>query len=131
MLDEMMRFNANEMALKWIEHVDGVDIFPKLPAQLCQYHKKWERNRRVQKAVKAMKSDLEILESLNNEQVPADLLLAQQNQAAIEMDNSVMGALDDESVVDTQPIPNGLLYFPAAASDATRNAAAYSASSAT
>jgi hypothetical protein len=30
------------------------------------------------------------------------------------MDNSVMGALDDESVVDTQPIPNGLLYFPAA-----------------
>lgn len=126
-----MRFNANEMALKWIEHVDGVDIFPKLPAQLCQYHKKWERNRRVQKAVKAMKSDLEILESLNNEQVPADLLLVQQNQAAIEMDNSVMGALDDESVVDTQPIPNGLLYFPAAASDATRNAAAYSASSAT
>jgi hypothetical protein len=112
MLDEMTRFDADKMALKWIDYVDGKTVFPKLPAQLRQYRTKWERNRRVQKAVKGMKSDLEILEALNKEQVPADLLPAQeQNQT----DGSVMNIDDDESVVDSQPVPNGLLCFPSAA----------------
>jgi hypothetical protein len=88
-----------------------VNIFPKLPAQLRQYHTKWERNRCVQKAVKSMKSDLEILESLNKAQVPADLLPVQQN----ETEGSLMGVGDDESVVDSRPVPNGLLCFPLAA----------------
>jgi len=111
MLEEMTHFDADKMELKWIEYVDGVNIFPKLPAQLRQYHTKWERNRCVQKAVKSMKSDLEILESLNKAQVPADLLPVQQN----ETEGSVMGVGDDESVVDSRPVPNGLLCFPLAA----------------
>jgi predicted transport protein len=47
LLKEMRRFDPEEMALKWIASVDGVKVFPKLPAQLNTYHKKWERNRRV------------------------------------------------------------------------------------
>jgi hypothetical protein len=57
-----------------------------------------------------MKSDLEILESLNKAQVPADPLPMQQN----ETEGSLMGVGDDESVVDSCPVPYDLLCFPLA-----------------
>jgi hypothetical protein len=61
----MRRFDPEEMALKWIASVDGVKVFPKLPAQLNTYLKKWERNRRVQVAVNNMISDIDALAGLN------------------------------------------------------------------
>lgn len=41
---EMSKFDSRKMALLWVAHVDGVNVFPKEPAQLREYHKKWERN---------------------------------------------------------------------------------------
>jgi hypothetical protein len=61
LLQEMRRFDPEEMALKWIASVEGVKVFPKLSAQLNAYHKKWEHNRRVQVAVNNMKSDIDAL----------------------------------------------------------------------
>ena len=40
MLNKLSHFDASVMALKWMEHVDGKTIFPKIPAQLRQYHRK-------------------------------------------------------------------------------------------
>jgi hypothetical protein len=66
-------FNADEMALQWCTHVNGTTIFPKLPVYLRVYHEIYLKNRRVKDAVKAMKSDLELLEVINEELVPPDL----------------------------------------------------------
>lgn len=52
------------------------------------------------------------MESLKKAQVPANLLPGQENE---ETEGSVMGVDDDESVVDSRPVPNGLLCFPSAA----------------
>jgi hypothetical protein len=35
---EMDRFDGEKMALLWVKHIDGVLVFPKLPAQLRDYH---------------------------------------------------------------------------------------------
>jgi hypothetical protein len=66
-------FDADQMALRWCDHVDGVSIFPKLPVYLREYHGVYLKNTRVKDAVKAMKSDVEFLDALNKELVPPDL----------------------------------------------------------
>jgi hypothetical protein len=109
MLFELKRFDENEMAMKWIDSVDGVYIFPKLPHQLRKYHKLWERNRRVQNAVDNMKSEIDILDALNKEQVPSDLASIEES-----FDSSDgMVFLDDEFVASTEE-QRGLLTFPRA-----------------
>ena len=109
MLFELKRFDENEMAMKWIDSVDGVYIFPKLPHQLQKYHKLWERNRRVQNAVDNMKSEIDILDALNKEQVPSDLASIEES-----FDSSDgMVFLDDEFVASTEE-QRGLLTFPRA-----------------
>jgi len=72
----MSKFDADPMALMWISYVNGKNIFPKLPGQLREYHKRWERNRRVQTAVEMMKSDIAALDQLNLELIPDDLATA-------------------------------------------------------
>jgi hypothetical protein len=66
-------FDADAMALLWRDYVDGVTIFPKLPVYLREYHGLYLKNGRVKDAVKAMKSDVELLDALNKELVPPDL----------------------------------------------------------
>ncbi|KAG7353452.1 hypothetical protein IV203_002807 [Nitzschia inconspicua] len=61
------------MAHLWIEHVNGRDIFPKLPVQLKKYHRYWERNRRIQVAMDRAKSDIELLNSYLTKSVPLEL----------------------------------------------------------
>jgi len=41
-------FHSEKMSIRWIEEIDGVEIFPKLPSQLREYHKRWESNKRIQ-----------------------------------------------------------------------------------
>jgi hypothetical protein len=65
-------FDSNKMSMRWIDDIDGVDIFPKLPSQLREYHKRWERNRRIQDALEKMKDDSALLERFMNEQAPPD-----------------------------------------------------------
>jgi hypothetical protein len=52
-----------------------VTIFPKLPVYLREYHHHdiYLYNGRVKDAVKATKSDVELLDALNKELVPPDL----------------------------------------------------------
>jgi len=58
-------FDAEEMAIKWCEHVDGVSIFPKLPVYLRTHHDKWERNQRIQVAVQGHASQQAALDTVN------------------------------------------------------------------
>jgi len=105
-LFELKHFEENEMAMKWIDFVDGVTIFPKLPHQLRKYHKQWERNRRVQNAVDNMKSELNMLDDLNKEHIPPDLATGESG-----IDDG-MGFHDDD-IVDVMEA-GGLLTFPRA-----------------
>ncbi|KAG7352776.1 hypothetical protein IV203_008824 [Nitzschia inconspicua] len=71
MLNDLQKFDDNRMAHLWIEHVNGRDIFPKLPVQFKKYHPYWERNRRIQDAMD--KSDIELLNSYLTKSLPLEL----------------------------------------------------------
>jgi hypothetical protein len=73
LLHEMNTFDVFAMSLLWIPHVDGKEVFPKLPGQLQQHYKKWKRNRAVQDAFSRMRRENDKLESLNKQLVPKDL----------------------------------------------------------
>jgi hypothetical protein len=103
----MEHFDEKAMALLWMKHVDGDIVFPKLPHQLRMYHKKWERNHRVQSAVKNMKSDLDMLESLNKQQLPEEM---DTGSGEMELDNDeLVDLLGGEMALDS-----GLLHYPQA-----------------
>jgi hypothetical protein len=68
-------FDADAMALRWCDFVNGVTTFPKLPVHLRECHGVCLKNGRVKDAVKAMRSDVEFLEALNKELVPPDLAI--------------------------------------------------------
>ena len=89
----MNGFGDEEMALEWMQHVDCVNIFPTLPVYLRQCHKRWERNNRIQDAVKKMRSEAEILEELNKKQIPEALA---QDDADDDGDNIIMMDDDDD-----------------------------------
>jgi hypothetical protein len=72
------------MALLWCEYVDGVTIFPKLPVYLREYYGIYLKNGRVKDAVKAMKSDVALLDALNNELVPPNLAFDDREVCAME-----------------------------------------------
>jgi hypothetical protein len=40
-------FDTEKMAIEWYKHVDGVNMFPKLPVYLCLYPEAWEQNWQV------------------------------------------------------------------------------------
>jgi hypothetical protein len=106
-LFELKHFDENTMALRWIDFVDGVTIFPKLPHQLRKYHKQWERNRRVQNAVDNMRSEIDMLDLLNKEHVPTELAIEE-----FDADDEMVFH-DEDDIVDVIE-PGGLLSFPRA-----------------
>lgn len=59
-------FDDAEMALKWVDKVDGVHVFPKTPVYLRTYHEEWIRKRRMKDAVARAKSITEPLARLND-----------------------------------------------------------------
>jgi hypothetical protein len=62
---EMPTFDDVLMAIEWCKHIDGHLIFPKLPVYLRMYFERWERNQRVKDAVKNSKTELKLLEQVN------------------------------------------------------------------
>ena len=64
------KLDSNAIALEWIKHVDGVNIFPKLPAQVRVYFKKWERNVRIKRAEREMMPERQALENLHKKNNP-------------------------------------------------------------
>ncbi|KAI2495000.1 hypothetical protein MHU86_19519 [Fragilaria crotonensis] len=63
---EMPRFDELSMSILWCRHVDGLSIFPKLPVYLRLYYELWERNQRVQDAVRGSRNELQLLENVND-----------------------------------------------------------------
>ena len=59
--DDSRRFDSDEMAISWMETVDGKTIFPKLPCHLREYHRRWERNARIKRAMEELKKDKDLL----------------------------------------------------------------------
>jgi hypothetical protein len=60
LLSRLEKFDAEKMAALWIEYVDGKTIFPKLPVQLKNYHREWERNRRIGAQQRRAAPDLQL-----------------------------------------------------------------------
>jgi hypothetical protein len=73
MLHDVNKFDSLKMALRWVDHVDGKEIFPKLPVHLRKYHKKWDLNRSVKTGQEAMKKQHELLIKELSERVPSEL----------------------------------------------------------
>ena len=64
---ELPVFDESLMAIEWCKHVTGTTIFPKLPVYLRMYYERWERNQRIKDAVKSSKTELQLLQHVNNE----------------------------------------------------------------
>jgi len=73
LVHEMSGFDAERMAIEWCKYVDGEAIFPKLPVYLREYYKRWQRNKRIQDAIKNMKPELELLAQVNKQHTPSEL----------------------------------------------------------
>jgi len=55
----------DKAALEWIKHVDGLTVFPKLPAHMQQYLWTFEKNRRVQEHMRTAEEGQDLLNELN------------------------------------------------------------------
>ena len=53
-----------QMALNWVKHVDGVDVFPKLPVYLRTYFTTWTRNQAAKNAVEQAKPATALLQQV-------------------------------------------------------------------
>jgi hypothetical protein len=62
------------MALEWCKFVNGKRLSPNVPVYLRAYLDIYSCKGRVQDAVAGMKSNTELLEHLNKELVPEDLM---------------------------------------------------------
>ena len=80
------------MAIEWIKHVNCLSIFPKLPVYLRMYHDRWERNQRVRDAVRNSKTDLELLEQVNNNNMLLNSGALKQRE---EEDSGAGGSIED------------------------------------
>ena len=66
----------DELALIWCDHVDGINIFPKLPVYLKTYQDTFIHNQNVRLAVQSARESAKLLSDLNKESaryVPAAL----------------------------------------------------------
>jgi hypothetical protein len=70
---EKKKCDVRGFCIEFIRKTDGVNIFPKLEVHIRTYLKQWQRNQRIQDAVKRMKVDLVVLENINQRHLPAEL----------------------------------------------------------
>ena len=56
----------SDLAIWWCSHVNGVNIFPKLPVHFRMHLKQWLKNKRVENSIKAAKLGAEKLKEINN-----------------------------------------------------------------
>lgn len=57
-------------AISWCKHVDGVDIYPKLPVHMRIHKEEFERGQRVRSCMRKAKDGKESLDELNRILVP-------------------------------------------------------------
>ena len=54
-----------EMAIEWTQHVDGINIFPKLPVHIRTQREQFDRNQRIRDAVRRAMPGIQKLNELN------------------------------------------------------------------
>ena len=64
--------DPDEQALEWVDFVDGVKIFPKLPVHLRNYREIFQQNSRARQAFRESKQSLDSLDSLNQTLCPIE-----------------------------------------------------------
>jgi hypothetical protein len=67
------------MSMEWLKHVDGINVFPKLPVYLRTHFAAWQRNQRVRDAVETAASGKEILTALNSMTLSSSLPASDQH----------------------------------------------------
>ena len=55
-----------ELSIWWCNHVDGINIFPKLPVHFRMHLKKWLKGNRIENTMKSAKKGVEKLKEINN-----------------------------------------------------------------
>lgn len=93
---EMSVFNEALMSIEWCKHVNGATVLPKLPVYLRMSYERWERNQRVKDAVWSSKTELHLLEVVNNTNMllPTNFI---QNQTADLYCNSTEDVFDGDA----------------------------------
>jgi hypothetical protein len=81
-LQQSGNFDGDEMALTWVEYVDGITIFPKTPAQLRVHRKRFETNRRIRDAVKRIGTSIAQLSGINTATCPDTLVAPRASSVA-------------------------------------------------
>jgi hypothetical protein len=80
-------FESEKMSHMWMEYVDGSEVFPKLPSQLREYYKSWERNARIKSAASMMKSDQDLLFVFLDKTKPREF--EQRSESTLEQEGEV------------------------------------------
>ena len=62
--------HCKSMALRWVHHVNGKLIFPKLPVQLRKHKKAWESSETIKRALKEAHRDREAVKRVLGEVQP-------------------------------------------------------------
>ena len=94
------KFDDKEIAMEWIDAVDGIAIFPKLPAHTRAYYRRWEKNQRIRTAVKRTKAQAVDLEAVTKKNTPTQATQTATNNSS------------ERPSRDTHPTQNQQLVFP-------------------
>ena len=62
--------DVDAAAIAWCNHVDGIDVMPKIPSHLRTHDEEWNKNQRVKDSVSRAASRNEMLEKLNKKISP-------------------------------------------------------------
>ena len=118
MLQKMKKFDAEQMAMLWIEYVDGKSIMPKLPVQLKTYHRDWERNRRIQAQQERAAPDMRLLDTfmkqVSSPPRTAEKLVNQSSQPAATLPPTMNQLPTDQSSQPAATLPPTMNQLPTA-----------------
>lgn len=110
--------DQKEMALKWINHVDGMNTCPKLPVHLCNQKDWFNQNQQIWKMHKAASTEGELVGSLNSallsspeiaaeeqliEQQAIQFAVSEEAEQLMEQQDNQFAASNDTSQRQTTP----------------------------
>ena len=91
------------LSIQWCKHVDGINIFPKLPVHLRLHHSSWARSQRVKDAVEKLKPQMAHLNEVLQRHGPSSVTDAPRATAAAAA--SMAPPAHPTPVQPTQPTP--------------------------
>ena len=94
--------NIQKITKEWMNHVDGIKIYPKLSVSIRTYHEKWKKNNRVKDAIQESKKSLKQLKQLFN---VADNYFSNSQNSEVEENIFANEMPADPSNVVMNPLP--------------------------